>query len=280
MKPLLTIIGWALTAYVIYCTVLFFSQRRLMFPRHLASMSAPSVSTPGVETLWVPFADGNVDAWFLPPSQLEPGGRAPAIIVAHGNAEVIDYLPGEFEWIRELGIGVLLVEFPGYGRSQGSPSQKSITEVFTSAYDMLVERKDVDNNRIILFGRSVGSGAVCALSEKRPSAAMILISPFTSARFFATAYFAPGFLVLDPFDNLSAVRHYPNPVLVFHGEHDEIIPFSHGRTLTDAAATGELIGYPCGHNDLPPDQYRFRTDLSTFLFKTGILSQPPSGPER
>jgi fermentation-respiration switch protein FrsA (DUF1100 family) len=274
MKTLFTTIGWTLTAYVLYCTVLFVSQRRLMFPRHLAPVPAPASLNQGVETLPVSISEGNVEAWFLRPGHPEPGGRAPALIVAHGNAEIIDYLPGEFEWIRELGIGILLVEFPGYGRSPGNPSQASITKAFIAAYDMLVQRDDVDSSRIVLFGRSLGSGAVCALAEERPSAAMVLVSPFTSARVFAAAYFAPGFLVRDPFDNLSAVQGYPSPLLVFHGVHDEIIPFSHGRALADAAAKGNLIDYPCGHNDFPPDQAGFRRDLSTFLTETGILPRP------
>lgn len=276
MKPLFTIIGWALTAYILYCTVLFFAQRRLIFPRHLTGIPAPCSSSPGVEKLKVATSGVSVEAWFLPPSHTESAGRAPAIIFAHGNAEVIDYLPGEFQWINELGIGVLVVEFPGYGRSKGNPSQRSITETFVSAYDMLAQRKDVDGSRIVLMGRSIGGGVACALAEKRPSAAMVLISPFTSARVFAAAYFAPGFLVLDPFDNLSVLRHYSKPVLVFHGKYDEIIPYSHGKTLAEAAAKGTLIGYPCGHNDMPPDQNRFRRDLSSFLVETGILSRIPT----
>ena len=272
MKPLVTIIGGALTLYILYCAVLFLAQRRLMYPRHLVQVpSAPVMPPGGVEMLRVPVSGGDVEAWFMPPAHLQPGGRAPAVIFAHGNAEVIDYLPGEFGWLCELGAGVLLVEFPGYGRSRGKPSQASITEAFVSAYDMLVRRSDVDGNRIILMGRSVGGGAVCALSEKRPAAAMVLISAFTSARVFAAAYFAPGFLVLDPFDNLSAIRRYPNPVLIFHGEHDEIIPFSHAGALAGAAPAGSLIGYPCGHNDLPPDLNRFRQDLANFLMEAGVL---------
>lgn len=273
MKTFLTIIGWALTTYTLYCAVLFLAQRRLMFPRHLTYIQAPVTSSAGVEKLQVATSAGNVEAWFLPPDLQGPGNRAPALIFAHGNAEVIDYLPGEFEWISKLGIGMLLVEFPGYGRSRGKPSQASITEAFIAAYDLLVQRNDVDGNRIVLFGRSIGSGAVCALSEERPSAAMVLISPFTSARGFATAYLVPGFLVRDPFDNLQTVRHYPNPLLIFHGEYDEIIPFSNGRTLAGAAAKGRLIAYPCGHNDLPPDQGRFRRDLLSFLIESGILSR-------
>jgi pimeloyl-ACP methyl ester carboxylesterase len=210
----------------------------------------------------------------MPPGNIQPGNRAPVVIFAHGNVEVIDYLPGEFQWMNELGMGVLLVEFPGYGRSSGSPSQESITETFVAAYDKLTRRDDVDMDRIVLMGRSIGGGAVCALAEKRPSAAMVLMSTFTSARVFAAAYFAPGFLVLDPFDNLSAIEKYSNPVLIFHGVNDGIIPFSHGRALAGATPRGTLIGLPCGHNDLPPDPDRFRRDLTNFLIETGVLSGP------
>jgi fermentation-respiration switch protein FrsA (DUF1100 family) len=274
MKTLVTIIGWALAVYAIYCAILFLAQRKLMFPRYLTHVSESETPGAGVIASRVDISGGYVETWFLPPRHLAAGNRAPAIIFAHGNAEVIDYLPEEFEWLCDLGVGVLLVEFPGYGRCPGKPSQASITEAFVSAYDLLVRRSDVDKNRIVLAGRSIGGGAVCALAEKRPSAAVILISSFTSARVFATAYFAPGFLMLDPFDNISVIKSYTNPVLIIHGEHDEIIPFSHGLELAEAAPKGKLIAYSCGHNNLPPDHQRFREDFLTFLVEAGIFSDP------
>lgn len=278
MKGFLTIAGWAVVFYLLYCSVLFVAQRWLMFPRYLTPVpNAPQTPVAGIEKLQVTVSGGTIEAWFLPPRHLAPGDSAPAIIFAHGNVELIDYLSGEFDWLPEKGVGVLLVEYPGYGRSQGRPSQKSIVEAFTAAYDMLVERRDVDRDRIVLFGRSIGGGAVCALAGKRPSAAMILTSSFTSARFFASAYLAPGFLVLDDFDNLSTVRNYPNPVLVVHGAHDEIVPFSHGEALAQAAPQGRLISYPCGHNDCPPDWQQFREDLTTFLLEAGIINTPITG---
>jgi len=94
------------------------------------------------------------------------------MIVGHGNAELIDFCQIDFEPFTYLGLGVLLVEYPGYGRSEGTPSQKSITETFVKAYDTIAARKDVDTEKIILFGRSVGGSAVCALSLERPSAAL------------------------------------------------------------------------------------------------------------
>jgi hypothetical protein len=170
-----------------------------------------------------------------------------------------------------MGVGLLLVEYPGYGRSAGSPSQESISETFIKAYDRLAARQDVDASRIVLFGRSLGGGAVCDLALKRPSAALILMSCFKSVSAFAVRYLAPAFLIRDPFDNLSVVRQYPGPVLVIHGNFDEVVPFSHGRALHAAAPNGKMIAYPAGHNDCPPDWAVFWRDVEEFLRTHGIL---------
>jgi fermentation-respiration switch protein FrsA (DUF1100 family) len=194
------------------------------------------------------------------------------VIFAHGNAELIDFLAEELQPFTKLGLTVLLVEYPGYGRSEGRPSQESIRNTFTAAYDMLVSRKDVDPHRIVLFGRSVGGGAACLLADHRPSAALILQSSFKSVRSFATRFLVPDFLVRDPFDNISVVRNYEKPVLVIHGKNDEIIPFSHGVALDRAAPNGKMIAYQCGHNDLPPDPRIYWDDIKQFLNANGIFN--------
>ena len=170
-----------------------------------------------------------------------------------------------------MGISLLLVEYPGYGRSEGSPSQDSITETFVSAYDVLSSRKDVDASRIIFMGRSLGGGALCALAQKRPSAALILMSSFTSVRSFAIRYLAPSFLVRDPFDNLAVVKNYANPVMIIHGKRDAIIPFGHGQKLHQAAKQSVLIVYEAGHNDCPPNWDIFWKDVEGFLRQHGII---------
>ena len=98
----------------------------------------------------------------------------------------------------------------------------------------------------------------------------MLISAFTSTRPFATRYLAPGFLIRDPFDNLSVVRSYTNPILIMHGKFDTIIPYSHGKTLYKAARDGKMITYPSGHNDCPPDWDIFWKDIEMFLQETKI----------
>jgi fermentation-respiration switch protein FrsA (DUF1100 family) len=272
MPPLLKYILWPLCIYAVYCGLLFLLQRQMMFPRGMISTPASSESRiPGLEKIWLPVESGKAEAWYISPLSGGSAGPAPAVIFGHGNGELIDFWPEELSGFTRLGIALLLVEYPGYGRSAGAPSQMSITEAFIAAYDVLASRKDVDPSRIILFGRSLGGGAVCALAAERPSAALILMSTFTSARSFAKRYLAPSFLVRDPFDNLSVVKNYPEPVLIMHGRHDTVIPYSHGLALHSSAEQGQLITYEAGHNDCPPDWKVFWQDIRIFLRENKII---------
>jgi fermentation-respiration switch protein FrsA (DUF1100 family) len=272
MHPLVKFAAWALLAYVLFSCFVFIMQRQIIFPRFQIG-SAPGLTKKiaGLERIWIMTRHGKVETWLLLPASKQFSNPAPAVIFAHDNAELIDFLPEELRPLTHMGLAVLLVEYPGYGRSEGRPSQKSIGHTFTVAYDMLAARKDVDPHRIVLFGRSVGGGAACVLAAQRPSAALILQSSFMSVRSFASRYLVPDFLVRDPFDNLSVVRNYNKPILIIHGKHDEIIPFAHGIALDKAARNGKIIAYQCGHNDLPPDQSIYWYDIKQFLEASGIL---------
>lgn len=272
MNILIKTISWATFIYLVYCGLLFLLQRQMMFPRYMIDVPPYNNHVSGIERIWIDTGGRKVESWFMPPNPDSLKKPFPVVIFAHGNGELIDFWPDELQQFNQLGIGVFLVEYPGYGRSKGAPSQKSITETFMKAYDILIARKDIDPSRIILFGRSLGGGAVCVLAGKRPSAALILMSTFTSARSFAPKYLAPPFLVRDPFDNLSVVGTYPGPVLVIHGKFDEVIPFSHGKALYKAAKQGKLITYDSAHNDCPPRWDIFWRDMASFLNEWGFVS--------
>ncbi len=227
----------------------------------------------GLEKIWIDTDSGKIESWFVPPAGEAPKKPFPMVICAHGNAELIDFWPQDFRKFSEMGLGMLLVEYPGYGRSAGSPSQQSITEAFIAAYDIIVSRKDVDPSKIIFFGRSLGGGVICSLAEKRPSAAFVLMSTFISARSFASRYLVPSFLVRDPFHNDEIVSNYTGPVLIIHGIWDNIIPYAHGKTLYQIALHGKMITYNCAHNDCPPNWEVFWKDIESFLLKIELIKR-------
>lgn len=262
---------WALLLYSAYVGFIFLMQRQIMFPRGMIPAPSPDAGkVPGREQLWLNTSSGRVEAWYLPPAT-PPQRPGPAVIFAHGNGELIDFWPNELTPFRQMGIGVLLVEYPGYGRSEGSPSQRSITAAFVAAYDLLKQRPDIDPDRIVLFGRSIGGGAVCALAQARPSAALILMSTFINVSAFAKNFLVPPFLVRDPFDNLAVVKSYPKPILFIHGKQDDVIPYRHGLTLYQAAPNAKLLSYDCRHNDCLPGLGTFWQDVETFLREAVIL---------
>lgn len=263
------LVGLIAVGYLIYSALLFAFQRHVLFPRHAIGPS-PAVKPPEARAIWLNLAAGPVEAWFLPP--LGKAARPfPLVIFAHGNAELIDDFPAELQLFRHMGMGLMLVEYPGYGRSAGRPGQRSITEAFISAFDQAVQWPDVDPARIVFFGRSLGGGAVCALAGHRRPAAILLMSAFTGVKAFTTRFLLPGFLVRDPFDNIAALKAYDGPVLIIHGDRDEVIPYSHALALHRAAARSRLLTVPCGHNDFAPGWYGFGAEVTDLFRQAGIL---------
>lgn len=235
-------------ALAAYWALLFLAQRAMLFPAP-SPAGAPS-RPPDARQAWLPTPVGQVEAWYLPP--FATGSRpVPLLLFAHGNGELIDYWPDAFDPPRQWGYGVLLLEYPGYGRSQGSPSEAAISAAALAAFDWAARQPDIDSTRVVGYGRSLGAGAICALLGQRPLAGLILEAPFTTIRAFAWRYGAPGFLVRDPFDNLTRLRRYHGPILILHGADDAIIPPTHSRTLAAAAPQAELHLLRCGHNDCP-----------------------------
>jgi fermentation-respiration switch protein FrsA (DUF1100 family) len=250
-----------------YWGLLFLAQRSLLFPA--PGLAGAPVSPVDAEQVWLATAAGRIEAWFLPPSPAAVA-HGSLIIFTHGNGELIDFWPPAFDEPRRWGVAVLLVEYPGYGRSPGRPSETTITQGALAAYDWAQARPGIDPGRIVAYGRSVGGGAACQLAARRPLAALVLESTFTSVRSLARRFGAPAFLVRDPFDNLAVVRQYRGPLLLLHGSHDDIIPPGHSRALAAAAHRAELHLLPCGHNDCPQAWPLIRP----FLEHHGIL--PPA----
>ena len=166
---------------------------------------------------------------------------------------------------RDLGVSSLMVEYRGYGRSDGSPGQRAIVDDTAKALELVLQRAEVDRARLIYHGRSIGGGVVCALAERIEPSAMILESTFTSAAGMATRFGVPGFLLNSPFRNDRVVKGFAGPILLLHGTADEIIPVSHARKLKAMAKSATLIEQDAGHNDYPRDAAKMWEDIEGWL---------------
>ena len=277
MSSLVKIGLFCLVGVLGYLGLAFTLQRAVLFPRPPRPARSPAEGRPDVDVTWLG-PERQVEAWYLAPAAAGGARPAPAVVFTHGNGELIDYWLDEFEIVRTWGIGVLLVEYPGYGRSGGRPSEAAITRVMETAFDYLAGRPDVDSRRIVAYGRSVGGGAAGALVRRRPVAALILESSFTSVRQMARRHGLFGPLVRDPFDNLAAVGEFDGPVLVIHGRDDRLIPPAHGRALAERARLGELVMLECGHNDCPRPWPELRTFLRRHEFLEGHSEDTSEAP--
>jgi uncharacterized protein len=246
-------------------------QSKLAFPYIPPSAQIPhAVHKVGGEAIWLDVDGQRVEAWFLSARSGEP---APLILNTHGNGELIDQWAERVAPLRDAGYGVLLVEYPGYGRSEGKPSEKSITRTMLAAYDWAVKNPSVDPARIVAHGRSMGGGAAAALAKQRPLAALVLESTYTSLAAMVRAQGVPDFLIVNRFDTMEALKTFAGPVLLLHGESDGVIPVGHARELAKVAKRGRLEIQDCGHNDCPP-QWEL---VLGFLAQNGVSSIPGKG---
>lgn len=226
-------------------------QRSILFPiDHIPPPPADWPRPAGLIRVDVPHADGHSEGWLLP-GHGRSAAPGPVVFFAHGNGELIDYAAPALEPYRQRGISVALLEYRGYGRSGGSPSEEALVADVVGFYDAVTARPEVDPEQTLAHGRSLGGGVMCGLARQRPLRGLILESTFRSVKVIARRFMLPGIFVADPFDNEAAVRAFERPVLVMHGTRDEIIPIEHGRTLARLAPDAALVEFTAGHNDLP-----------------------------
>lgn len=260
-------------AVLTYALLVFVLQRRVEFPgTRLHSPRRAAVAPPGVRQVWLSTSFGRVEAWLFEASD---SVHDPTIVFAHGNGELIEDWRSEMDRLRASGMNALLVEFPGYGFSDGTPSRASLRETFDAAFDWLVASGRVDPDRIVAYGRSIGGGAAGDLTRDRPVAALALQSTFSPAVAMAREVFVPGFLVRDRWDNVGAVAGFAGPVLLMHGPSDEVIPYAHAQRLADARAGLKVKQIPCGHNDCAPLWSDIVGLLVDFLKENGVMSAAP-----
>lgn len=239
MKSLLLAL---VVVYLCVAALVYFLADRLIFLPPTSSYAPGSLPI-----IHVPTDDGaRIAALHLP----HPTARY-TLIHSHGNAEDLGHLAGILEMVRDAGeVSVIAYDYRGYGLSTGGPpTAAAATRDLETVYLWATRELGVPAERIILHGRSVGTGPAVELAAREPVAGLVVESGFVSAfRVMTRVQLFP----FDRFPNLRHMRDVRAPVLVVHGTEDEVIPFSHGQRLYEAAPEPKrrLWVEGAGHNDL------------------------------
>jgi pimeloyl-ACP methyl ester carboxylesterase len=194
----------------------------------------------------------------------------------HGNAESLAELKPRLRELRDAGFAVVAFDYPGYGRSGGRPTEASVYAAARVVRDYLRRELRVPAERTILYGRSLGSGPAVQMATEERVGGLVLQSGFMSAFRVMTRW---PILPFDQFRNLAKLPRVAAPVLVMHGEADEVIAVAHGRALR-AAAPGpaqHLWVTEAHHNDfIEVAGERFWRALREFAELCATQPQPPA----
>jgi fermentation-respiration switch protein FrsA (DUF1100 family) len=214
--------------------VLWSQQRRLIyFPTRGPVPPAASVLR-GAQDVVLETTDGlRLGAWYLPTA-----GGGPAVLVCNGNGGDRTGRAPLAAALHRAGLSVLLFDYRGYGENRGSPSEEGLALDAAAARDWLAARAEVDDQRLVYFGESLGAAVAIRLAIERPPAALVLRSPFTSLADVGRVHFPwlpVGRLLLDRYPSLGRIADLTSPLLVIAGDRDSIVPTSHSRRLFDAA---------------------------------------------
>lgn len=247
--PIAVVLGLVAVALAFNCRTGMIERHFIYFPERDLVGRPAEVGLEYEEAHFIASDGVRLHGWFI------PGERDVTWLWFHGNAGNISHRIDNLRLLQDaLQVNVLLFDYRGYGQSEGSPSEEGTYRDADAALDYLLARPDVEPERIVYFGRSLGAAVAVDLAARRPPAGLIVESPFTSVSDLARHHY--WFLPVWPFlhtkyDALEKIRDVDAPTLVLHGDRDDTVPHDFGQRLFEAAREPKhfytIDG--AGHND-------------------------------
>lgn len=275
MKPWLHKLLYLCLGYAGFVIMLLLLENTLVY--HPSSFLEPPPANEGIEDVQLTSADGTrIHAWYAPHATSDE-----AVLYCHGNAGNLSHRgPSIVKLRKALNASVLIFDYPGYGKSEGSPSEQGCYQAADAAYAWLTEKKNYAPSKIILYGGSLGGGIAVDLASRKDHRALVLVKTFTSLPDTGRSIYwwlpVPINAVMrNRFESLSKIEKCKRPVFMAHGTDDEVIPHALGEKLfATANEPKEFLSIPGNrHNDSLPNE--FFTRLKKFLEKHSIGAKEP-----
>jgi fermentation-respiration switch protein FrsA (DUF1100 family) len=249
-REIMDLVPWLIAAYLAICVFAYFGSRSFMYFPDPARVPPAEAGLDGVKEIEFQAEYGaKLVGWYAPAQ----AGK-PTILYFHGNAANAANRAPKIAMMLEDGFGVFYLNNRGYGGSEGGPTEANNVADAFAAYDELL-RLGVPADRIAAYGESLGSGQAVRLAAGRPVAGVVLEAPLTSTLDVARPvyFWLPlSLLVVDQYNVEGHIGAVIAPLLILHGEQDEVIPVEMGQRIHEAAKESKRIEtFPHGrHNDL------------------------------
>jgi fermentation-respiration switch protein FrsA (DUF1100 family) len=254
VKKLLTTLILAVAAGILIVVVGLraLEHKLIYFPPRYPEGFPPLQTYEGeVEDLWLQASDGvKINAFY----RSNPASKQ-VLLWFHGNAENLGYGLGQMRTLAKIGVNIFALDYRGYGKSEGRPTEAGVYRDANAAYDYLVKQRHFHAENIIIHGHSLGGAVAVDLAMRRPCGGLIVQSSFTNARAMTREIFAMPlieYVVRSQFDSQEKIRAMHVPILIVHGTRDDVVPFAMGEQLFAAAPEPKRF-YPiggAGHNNL------------------------------
>lgn len=246
---ILAAISLAGLIYLFALAYIYFSQSQLLYQAYNKKEQA-DIPKLAINDLRIKANDGTLlQIWYLPPQK-----NMPVFLFFHGQGASLESGKWRYYRLRKNGFGFLALAYRGFSSSEGAPSEKGLFLDGLAAYDFLISQ-GIKPNDIIIHGHSLGSGVATYVAAKRKARALILEAPFSSALDVAKSRlkeFPVDLLMRDKFENSKYIKDVHTPLLVVHGDKDEVIPIQFGKKLFESANSPKsfILIKNGNHNDL------------------------------
>ncbi len=252
MNGLLKLLLFGAGAYALLVAFIYFTQASLLYYPNIAGRALSASPTDiglAYEDVNLTAADGvRLHGWFVPATDARG-----TLLFFHGNAGNISHRLDSIRIFNRLGLDVFIIDYRGYGQSDGKPDEQGTYRDADAAWRYLVETRGAEPARIVVFGRSLGAAIAGYLAAEQRPGALILESSFASVESMGRRLypFLPvRWLNRFGYQTAEYVRQIGCPILVIHSPGDEIIPIAEGRAVFTAAAEPKrFLEIRGGHND-------------------------------